>query len=298
MIFWKKPKKQAPVKQTPKPAPEKDTPRPENKPKSTSPPKPKTDISKKPTSKKEAERLDSRKEFLKTFKQLTYHHRAWDIWRDFITMFACSLSNPVDKTHYDDREKMYLRIIRKYNKQEQNLFPELAAHTVMALEENPEQDFLGGIFMELGLGNGSNGQFFTPYHVCDLMAKIAMGDSVVNEVKEKGYITINDSCCGAGATLIAGIHEVRRQLEKEKLNFQNHVLVVAQDIDMTVALMCYIQLSLLGVAGFIKVGNTFTKPICERDSTENYWFTPMYFSDIWRVRRVFYQMDELMKGEK
>lgn len=298
MIFWKKPKKQAPVKQTPKPAPEKDTPRPENKPKSTSPPKPKTDISKKPTSKKEAERLDSRKEFLKTFKQLTYHHRAWDIWRDFITMFACSLSNPVDKTHYDDREKMYLRIIRKYNKQEQNLFPELAAHTVMALEENPEQDFLGGIFMELGLGNGSNGQFFTPYHVCDLMAKIAMGDSVVNEVKEKGYITINDSCCGAGATLIAGIHEARRQLEKEKLNFQNHVLVVAQDIDMTVALMCYIQLSLLGVAGFIKVGNTFTKPICERDSTENYWFTPMYFSDIWRVRRVFYQMDELMKGEK
>lgn len=298
MIFWKKPKKQAPVKQTPKPAPEKDTPRPENKPKSTSPPKPKTDISKKPTSKKEAERLDSRKEFLKTFKQLTYHHRAWDIWRDFITMFACSLSNPVDKTHYDDREKMYLRIIRKYNKQEQNLFPELAAHTVMALEENPEQDFLGGIFMELGLGNGSNGQFFTPYHVCDLMAKVAMDDGVIREVKEKGYITINDPCCGAGATLIAGIHEARRQLEKENLNFQNHILVVAQDIDMTVALMCYIQLSLLGVAGFIKIGNTFTEPMCEGDSTENYWFTPMYFSDIWTMRRLFHKMDELMKGEK
>lgn len=298
MIFWKKPKKQAPVKQTPKPAPEKDTPRPENKPKSTSPPKPKTDISKKPTSKKEAERLDSRKEFLKTFKQLTYHHRAWDIWRDFITMFACSLSNPVDKTHYDDREKMYLRIIRKYNKQEQNLFPELAAHTVMALEENPEQDFLGGIFMELGLGNGSNGQFFTPYHVCDLMAKVAMDGGVIREVKEKGYITINDPCCGAGATLIAGIHEARRQLEKENLNFQNHILVVAQDIDMTVALMCYIQLSLLGVAGFIKIGNTFTEPMCEGDSTENYWFTPMYFSDIWTMRRLFHKMDELMKGEK
>ena len=287
MIFWKKPKKQAPVKQTPKPAPEKDTPRPENKPKSTSLPKPKTDISKKPTSKKEAERLDSRKEFLKTFKQLTYHHRAWDIWRDFITMFACSLSNPVDKTHYDDREKMYLRIIRKYNKQEQNLFPELAAHTVMALEENPEQDFLGGIFMELGLGNGSNGQFFTPYHVCDLMAKIAMGDSVVNEVKEKGYITINDSCCGAGATLIAGIHEARRQLEKEKLNFQNHVLVVAQDIDMTVALMCYIQLSLLGVAGYVKVGNSLTEPMTDNDNKENYWFTPMYYSNVWVLRRIF-----------
>lgn len=298
MAFWKKPKNQAQVKQIPKSTPQKETPKPESKPKPTSPPKPKPNISKKPMPKKEPDRLDVRKEFLEIFKQLTYRHRAWDIWRDFITMFACSLSNPVDKMHYDEREKMYLKIIRKYSKQEQNLFPELAAHTVMALEENPEQDFLGGIFMELGLGNGSNGQFFTPYHVCDLMAKIAMGDSVINEVKEKGYITVNDSCCGAGATLIAGIHEARRQLEKENLNFQNHVLVVAQDIDMTVALMCYIQLSLLGVAGFIKVGNTFTEPICVGDSTENYWFTPMYFSDIWTMRRLFHKMDELMKGEK
>ena len=159
--------------------------------------------------------------------------------RDFIIMFACAISNSLDKSHYDEREKQYLKIIKKYNKQEQNLFPEicksvtdldigrhsqkrklnithqsyyfinvlpydknmvliiqifllqlppreLTAHTVMALEENPEQDFLGGIFMELNLGNGSNGQFFTPYHVCDLMAKIAMTESVVQEINEKG----------------------------------------------------------------------------------------------------------------
>lgn len=297
MISWKKPKKQASVKQTPKVAPKKDTLKPEIRPKPTPPPRPKADIPKKPTQEKKPAQLDIRKKFLKTFNQLTYRHRAWDIWRDFITMFACSLSNSVDETHFDEREETYLRIIRKYNKQEQNLFPELAAHTVMALEENPEQDFLGDIFMELGLGNDSNGQFFTPYHICELMAKMTMSDGVIREVKEKGYITINDSCCGAGATLIAGIHEAKRQLKKENLNFQNHVLVVAQDIDMTVALMCYIQLSLLGVAGFIKVGNAFTEPICEGDSTKNYWFTPMYFSDIWTMRRLFHKIDELMKGE-
>ena len=69
--------------------------------------------------------------------------RAWDIWRDFIIMFACSLSNPVDKLHYDEREARYMKIIKKYNKQEQAIFPELAAQTVLALEENQEQDFLG-----------------------------------------------------------------------------------------------------------------------------------------------------------
>ena len=58
---------------------------------------------------------DGRKEFLDFFRKLTYRHRAWDIWRDFIIMFACSLSNPVDKLHYDEREARYMKIIKKYN---------------------------------------------------------------------------------------------------------------------------------------------------------------------------------------
>lgn len=103
-------------------------------------------------------------------------------------------------------------------------------------------------------------------------------------------LTINDSCCGAGATLIAAINEARKQLEKVNLNFQNHVLVVAQDIDEIVALMCYIQLSLLGVAAYIKVGDVFTQPMSTDDNGENYWFTMMYFSDVWAMRRVFHSL--------
>lgn len=157
----------------------------------------------------------------------------------------------------------------------------------MALEENPEQDFLGSIFMELNLGNNSNGQFFTPYHVCEMMAKITETD-ILSAVKEKGYVIIHDPCCGAGATLIAGIHEARKQLAEENMNFQDHVLIVAQDIDEIVALMCYIQLSLLGVAAYIKVGDAFLEPISENDDEKNYWYTPMYFSDIWWCRRILH----------
>lgn len=239
---------------------------------------------KKPTEKNA--KIDSKKEFLRVFNQLTNRHRSWDVWRDFIVMYACALSNPVDKQHYDEREALYLRTIKKYNKQEQPLFSELAAHTVMALEENPEQDFLGSIFMSLNLGNQHNGQFFTPYHVCELMAEVSMQDSVL-KIEKEGYITINDPCCGAGATLIAGVHAAKKRLEKAGYNYQNHVFVVAQDIDMTVALMCYIQLSLLGVAGYVKVGNSLTDPITTNDSTENYWYTPMYFFPAWSMRRIF-----------
>lgn len=241
---------------------------------------------KKPAGEKPKKVLNPEKEFLRVFKQLTYRHNPWDVWRDFIVMFACALSNPVDKSHYDEREALYLRTIKRYNKQEQPLFSELAAHTVMALDKNQEQDFLGGIFMSLNLGNEHKGQFFTPYHVCELMAEISMED-VVRRVEEDCYITIHDPCCGAGATLIAGVHAARKRLEKAGLNYQNHVLVAGQDIDMTVALMCYIQLSLLGIAAYIKVGNTFTEPITENDSKENYWYTPIYFSQVWTMRRLF-----------
>lgn len=287
MLLWRrKTKKETPVKL--KPSTQVAKPKVTTKePTSNIPPPTK----KKPEAPKNIRKTDKdiRKNFLQTFNQLTQRYRTFDVWRDFIIMFACSLSNPVDKTHYEEREERYLKIIKKYNKQEQEKFPELAAYVVMALEENPEQDFLGSIFMELNLGNKSSSQFFTPYHVCEMMAKITEED-VVSSVKEKGYITITDPCCGAGATLIAAVNEAKKQLAKENLNFQNHVLVVAQDIDETVALMCYIQLYLLGAAAYIKVGDVFTQPISADDSRENYWFTMMYFSDAWSMRRLFHNI--------
>ena len=224
--------------------------------------------------------------FIKLYRELTYRWTPWEVWQDFVTMYACAISNAVDKSHFDEREAMYLKRIQKYNKKEQELFPRLAAEVVLALEKNPEQDFLGKIFMELNLSNDSGGQFFTPYNVCRMMAEMTVGD-VVAHVEKHGYITINDPACGAGATLIAAVHAAAKPLSKAGLNWQNHVLVTAQDIDYIVALMCYIQLSLLGAAAYIKIGNTFTEPMSSTDTLENYWFTPMYFSGVWSARRLF-----------
>lgn len=239
-------------------------------------------------------KLNPEKEFLKAFNDLTYRHRAWDIWNDFIVMAACALSNPVDKEHYDEREARYLRIINKYNKEEQNKFPELFAQLVLALEINPEQDFLGNLYNTLKLHDEGRKQIFTPYSVGELMATLSI-DDVVNQVKERGYISICDPTCGSGTTLIAAVHSARRKISEIDLNFQHHILVAAQDIDETVALMCYIQLSLLGVAAYVKVGNALTEPMSSADTNENYWFTPMYFSDVWAMRRLVHKLDELFQ---
>jgi len=236
-----------------------------------------------------------RKEFIKMFRALTNRWNVWDIWSDFVSMFACAISNGVDKSHYEQREAVYLERIRRYSKEEQDLFPKLAGQTVLALDENPEQDFLGSIYMELGLGNAYRGQFFTPYHVCQLMAEISESD-IVGAVQKSGYASINDSCCGSGVMLIAGVNTAKHKLEKAGLNFQNHILVVGQDIDPIVVMMAYIQLSLLGMAGYFKVGNSLTEPMADGDSSENYWFTPMYFSDVWQYRLIFQQIARLTEG--
>ena len=215
---------------------------------------------------KSESKIDWENKFLKSFQKLTYRHRAWDVWRDYILLHACSISNVLDQENYDQREKRYLKIIRQYSKEEQAIFPELAAYTTMALDQNQEQDFLGKMFMRLDLGNRSAGQFFTPYHVCELMAEVA-ATNALEKIEQYGYISINDPCCGAGATLIAGVHVIRKQLDHcdPPKNYQNHILVVAQDVDEIVGLMCYIQISLLALFTTMwpscKPKNAMKKPI-------------------------------------
>lgn len=237
--------------------------------------------------------LDYEKKFRRIMSLLAYAHSASEVFDDFVVMFACSMSNALDKANYSKREDMYLNCRKKYNDEEWALFLELAAYTIAALEENQEQDFLGEVFSKLNLCSKARRQAFTPYHICRLMSSITIGDGCIEKIKQDGYCSVADPCCGSGAMLIAGINEIRRKIKSEGCNFQECVLAIGQDIDTTVAMMCYIQLSLLGVAGYIKIGNALTHPLHFGDSLNDYWFTPMYFSDIWYTRRKIRGSDPL-----
>ena len=227
------------------------------------------------------------KEFLDVFGQLCHSRSPWQVWDDVISAIACSLSNAADRVpeHFEAREKEYAQCIKRLGQVE--VPAELLHIIVTALENEPEQDFLGKMYMTLNLGNHWKGQFFTPYSICKMMSQIEVGETD-RQIEEQGYISICDPACGAGATLIAAANTMKNS----KYNFQNHV-------DRVVAQMCYIQLSLLGCAGYICVGNTLSNPMTghvlfpQEKEGQELWYMPMFQSDIWQWRKIFHSLGSM-----
>ena len=230
---------------------------------------------------------DSQNEFQKVFSQLCDTKSSWQVWSDFVEMTAIAISNrfEIREKVKQEREARYLTIIGQYSKSEQQIFPQLVALLVTALEREAEQDFLGEMFMALELGSHWKGQFFTPYSVCKAMANITIADAK-DEIAQKGWVSVNDPACGAGATLIAA----RNCLELAGIG-GTQAFFIGQDIDRTAAMMCYIQLSLLGCAGYVVIADTLvhpvTGPLLWPNLTEHQdaWFMPLNFADpVWVLR--------------
>ena len=219
---------------------------------------------------------------LKTIQKLCYRHSPWNIFGDFVELGALCIANScADKktAEWEAREKRYLEIIGKYDKDEQQQFPIMFADLVQALEyaltwENAPVDILGELFHELELHNQFKGQFFTPQHICDFMGKIALGDSKA-DVERQGFISCCEPACGSGA-MVLGF--ARAMLEAE-LNYCSQLVVEATDIDQKCCYMCFLQLSLYGIPAIVIHGNTLTLEEWSRR------YTPVYVIHGWRWKR-------------
>lgn len=227
-------------------------------------------------------RTPQEKNIYANFRHLADRHGDWKVWSDFVQLSACSLCLS-DRTR---RMSEYDAIAKYYTEAELNQFAEMLRETTTALDINPAQDFLGTLYMALGLGNVCRGQCFTPYSVCKFTARAAACDLGLG-LKDKSWISVNDPACGAGALLIA----IAQECMCQKINYQTSVLFVAQDIDKTAAMMCFVQLSLLGCPGYIIVGNSLTRPpvgpspllpICQ--DGQEIWYTSMMYHKLWQWR--------------
>lgn len=224
------------------------------------------------------------KGFIENFRSLNQKHGRYDVWSDFIVMSSCALSNVFDKRYEKEREAEYLKCVSKYTPEEAEKICEMLSYTVLAFDRHPEQDFLGDIFSALNLHDEWRGQFFTPYDVSKMMAKMILPGKENAEGWEKP-VTVCDPCCGAGCLLIACANVARSY----GVNYQQKIAFYAQDVDRITALMCYVQLSILGCKALVRVGNSLTEPPTENmPLDESVWLTPMLAGeDVFKIVGLF-----------
>ena len=117
-------------------------------------------------------------EFIKTLKGMSGRYSSYQIFSDWVESAAISYRNSCHLIHdaeWQRWEDQYMRIVARYEHDELCKFGYLIACTAKALEDEME-DFLGKVFMLAGLGDSGTGQFFTPFNISMMSAKLLLDE--------------------------------------------------------------------------------------------------------------------------
>lgn len=201
---------------------------------------------------------------------------------DIFECGAIAISNAVDIQQAKTREERYLQIIRGYPKPEQELiatvFSKIFALLSSVVYINGRfNDYLGELFMQNNQGNSKTGQFFSPFHLSRVCAKLTLTESSVRPLIEQNkIITINDPCCGSGGMLLASMDVLQNDFG---VNYTRNCFVDCGDIDARCVHMTYLQLSFAGVSAIVRHQDTLNRKLWD------VWYTPAYLFQYPRFRK-------------
>ncbi|MQL50078.1 N-6 DNA methylase [Photorhabdus khanii] len=223
----------------------------------------------------------ARKQFISTFRYTARHLGRWMVFSDFITLAASELDMARIRTPENIENSR--RICDRYNAADLENLKKLFSLMVVALN-GQFHDFLGAIFMELELGSSDMGQFFTPYHLQSLIARMLSGD-IDDIIKKQGWLELSEPTCSAAGMVIA----FAECMLEAGYNPSQQLYVNCIDIDPVAANMAFIQLSLLGIPAEIVTGNALTMQF------NQVRYTPAFYINGWRERLAFRRRIERMR---
>jgi type I restriction-modification system DNA methylase subunit len=204
-----------------------------------------------------------------TIRQLSYSQHLFTTFRHFVEMSAIAFSNVADPINKAAREEQYLSIVKQYKPETVQQFPELLSMLTLCLEHEPT-DVLGVLYHRLELHNEQSGQFFTPFPVCQAMAKMLVHDAK-RLVAEQEFIRAHEPCVGSGAMVIA----LAQALREEGINYQQCLHVTAIDVDLLAVHMAHVHCTLLHIPALIVHGDTL------RAQTYSVWRTFAHMMGFW-----------------
>lgn len=221
------------------------------------------------------EKAKVKEEIVKMLDGMSGRYNYHTIFQDWVATMAISIQNTCSTIKgkqdeiWKDREKYYMDIMRKYTEEEQKNFAKMLGMLTETFEEGNITDVLGEIYMSKNSGNSKLGQFFTPFHLSELCARMAIEEQLQQYKNE--MIEINEPSTGGGGMMIAAI----KVLKERGIDYQRKVHIVAQDLDWNGVYMTYVQLSLLGANATVVQGNTLSEPYSSETPKNRIFLTPM-----------------------
>lgn len=151
-----------------------------------------------------------------------------------------------------------------YTKDETVHFFKMFREWVKAMHEILESysewfDFLGELYEYHVAGirrKQGNGQFFTPFHIVDVMANVTQKESDKEE-------QIYDPCCGSGRTLLAAYVK------------NTNAILYGKDLDRTCCMMTVCNFIIHGCRGRVEWGNSLLP-----DDIKECWITNPHLRDL------------------
>lgn len=204
------------------------------------------------------------KKFHKIITGIGYgHHSHREAFEGFCVLATLALRQRVV---FDSAvETEYLAAVKRYGNVIARTSAELLGLVYLAQDAQP-QDFLGRVFMNLGFGNDYQGQFFTPFNLSLLCARMQLMG--VKPHTDGRPITINDPTCGSGGMLLA----CAVTLLEEGIDPAKHACLYGTDIAPICAQMAYIQLTAARLPAVIRCADSLS------DKPGVAWVTPAAFN--------------------
>ena len=200
------------------------------------------------------------KDIVKLIDDASVFHDKDRFLSDLFCCGAISISNTVDLLQAPEREEHYKQIMSHYSEKERDLMVDIFGKifgllTSVVYDDGVFSDYLGEIFMQCNMGNKRSGQFFTPFHISKMCAKLVID---APDKPDGKILTLCEPCCGSGGMVLAAMDILKNDYG---INYAMDCFVYCADIDLRCVHMTYLQLALAGVPAIVRLQDSLSREI-------------------------------------
>lgn len=219
------------------------------------------------------------KGIIKLFDKCAYKVGVHELLADVFEVSAIAISNRFNMN--EEREKNYKLIMSKYDESTRLVIREIFANIYDLLSTQMHygfNDYLGELYMCSATSSSKSGQFFTPYNVSKLCAKMAISEGKIKEcIEDDKILTLHEPTCGAGGMILAAADILYNDFH---FNYSRNLLVECGDIDRRCVHMTYLQLALAGIPAIVYHRDGLSLETWDK------WETPAYIMQWLRFRNI------------